>query len=85
MDKIGNIPVKLWKLKIKEISIKNALFFLNSYQGSKSQQYSELKMAVYLCPNEEEMDINTAKLLAKNQTHVIKNVKANFKQQFKPN
>ena len=40
------------------------LFFLNSNQGTKSQQYSELKMAAYVCPNEEEMDINTAKKLA---------------------
>ena len=33
---IRNIPDNLWKLNIKEISIKNALIFLNSHQESKS-------------------------------------------------
>ena len=85
MDEIRNILENLWKLKIKEISIKNALLLKNSNKGSKNRQYSELKMAAYLCPNEEEMDINTAKILEKIQTHMIINVKSNFKEQFKPN
>ena len=57
-------------------------YFKNSNKGSKNRQYSELKMAAYFCPNEEEMDINTAKNLAKIETHMVKNVKANFKEQF---
>ena len=51
MDEKRNIPDNLWKLNIKEISIKNALIFLNSNQGSKSQKDGELKIFAYLCPN----------------------------------
>ena len=37
-----------------------------------------------MCPNEEKMNIDIAKFLEKIQTHMIKNVKAIFKEQFKP-
>ena len=55
----------------RQTSFKKALNFLNSNQGSQSRKYSELKVAPCVCPNEEEMNIDTAKFLAKIRTHTI--------------
>ena len=41
-------------------------------------------MSTFLCPGEEKVPIETAKLIAKAQTHMIENVKMNFKEQYKP-
>ena len=62
-----------------------ALEFLNTNQGSKSQKSSELKMVKYLCPNNEDITIKIASFIALVQTHMIENVKTNFKEKYKPN
>ena len=41
-------------------------------------------MSPYLCTN-DEMPIETAKFLAKAQSHMIEDVKMNFQQEYKPN
>ena len=85
MDEIRSMPEATWKQHIRDKSISISLESLNSNQGSKSRQYSELKMASYLCPNEEFMNVNTACFIAKTQTFMIENVKCNFKEKYRPN
>ena len=84
MDEIRKTPVKIWKEEVKRITIKIALDYLNSNVGSKSRKYSKLEMSPYLCPN-DQMPIETAKFLAKAQSHMIENIKMNYQQEYKPN
>ena len=58
---------------------------LNSNQGSKSQQKEALEMSPYLRSNDEDVSVNTAMFIAKIQTHMIENIKHNFKEHYKPN
>ena len=85
MDEIRSMPEATQKQLVRSKSIAISLDFLNSNQGSKSRQYSELKMASYLCPNEEYMNVNTACFIAKTQTYMIENVKYNFREKYRPN
>ena len=77
MDEIRSMSEATWKQHIRNKLIAISLESLNSNQGSKSRQYSELKMASYLCPNEEFMKIYTACFIGKTQTFMIENVKCN--------
>ena len=70
-----------YKCMIKEITIKNALMDLNENQGSKSRKYDCLKMAPYLCPNEEIFP-EMAKFIARLQCHMVEEVKANYKSKY---
>ena len=85
MDEIRSMPEAKWKEHIKKKSINSALMYLNSNQGSKSRQYSELRMAPYLCPSKQYLNIKTASFIAKTQTHMIENIKCNFKKNYEPN
>ena len=62
-----------------------ALEFLNTNQGSKSTKNKELNMSPYLSANNEGISIQIACFIAKTQTHMIENIKNNFKEQYKPN
>ena len=82
MDEIRKTPEREWKEKVKVKTIQLALAYLNSNVGSKSRKYTQLKMAPYLCPN-DEIPVETAKFLAKAQSYMIENVKINFQQDHK--
>ena len=84
MDEIENTSSALWKEKIKAQTHINALYYLNSNLGSKSRVYTHLKMSNFLCPNEFST-IESAKFIAKIQSHMIETVKTNFKQEYLPN
>ena len=61
-----------------------ALAYLNSNVRSKSRKYTQLKMAPYLCPN-DDIPVETTKFLAKAQSYMIENVNINFQQDNKEN
>ena len=84
MEEIMKIPINVWKDNVKLKTLKNALLYLNSNIGSKSRPYTLLQMSPYLMPN-EEVPTEIAKFIAKAQSHMIKNVKMNFQQEYKPN
>ena len=69
---------------IKAKATENALLFLNSSIGSKSQAYKELKLSFYLS-SQSEVPIETAKFIAKVQSHMIESIKMNFQSHYKPN
>ena len=50
-EEISNMPEETWKLIVKNKSIKLALEYLNSNQGSKSQKSKSLVMAPHLSSN----------------------------------
>ena len=79
------MPEEACKLIVKNKSIEIALEYINSNQGSKSQTRKSLVMAPYLSSNTEEFPLKTASFIAKAQTHMIENIKCNFKEQYKPN
>ena len=85
MDEIRVISEADWKQLIKNKTVQISLEFLNSNQGSKSRQYNELRMAPYLSPNNEYLSIKTASFMARIQTHMVENIKCNYKEKFKPN
>ena len=62
----------------------NALSYLNSNLGRKSQTHTELKMSCFLCPN-DYLTLDTAKFIAKVQCHMVETIKSNFKQEYLPN
>jgi hypothetical protein len=84
MDEIENTAIAAWKEKVKTQTQINALSYLNSNLGSKSQAHTELKMSSFLCPN-EYLTLDTAKFIAKVQCHMVENIKSNFKQEYLPN
>ena len=84
MDEIRLIKEETWKSIIKSKATENALYFLNSTIGSKSQSYKELKLSHFLS-SQSEVPIETAKFIAKVQTHMVENIKMNFQGNFKPN
>ena len=84
-EEISTMSEKSWKLLVKNKSIEIALENLNSNQGSKSQKSKSLEMAPYLTSNNEEFSLKTASFIAKLQTHMVENIKCNFKEQYKPN
>ena len=53
--------------------------------GSKSQKHDELKLQIFLQPNDEEIPNETAKFIAKTQSHMIEIFKMNVKNYFKSN
>ena len=70
---------------MKRKTIESALRYLNLNVGSKSQEYQQLKMSNYLSSQNEDMPVETAKFIAKAQSHMIENVKTNFPEYNKPN
>ena len=84
MDEIEKTLSEAWKKKVKTQTQINALSYLNSNLGSKSQAHTELEMSSSLCPNEHQT-IETAKFVAKIQFFMVENIKANFKQEYLPN
>ena len=85
LHEISLIKEENWKLLIKTRAIECSLKFLNSITGSKSRKYQDLKMSNYLSSQIENVPIETAKFIAKTQTHMIETVKTNFKEYYKPN
>ena len=70
---------------MKSKSTACALKFLNSIVGSKSHKYQELKISNYLSSQCENISVETAKFIAKTQSHMIETVKSNFPGFYKPN
>ena len=85
LEEIRHIPKEAWKLRIQNKSIELAIAFLNSNQGRKSQQKEELEMSPYLKSNIEDVSVQTASFIAKIQSHMVENIKLNYKEQYKPN
>ena len=85
LDEIRKMPEASWKSLVKGKSTENALKYLNSNQGSKSQKRNSLKMAPYLTSDNNEFSLKTSCFIAKIQTHMIENIKCNFKEHYKPN
>ena len=85
MIEIRNYSIEQWKQLIKNKATENALIYLNTNIGSKSRNYKKLKMSYFLCPNFEEIPIETAKFIAKVQSHMVENVKTNFPGKYEPN
>ena len=83
MNEICSYPIENWKQSIKLKTTQNALTYLNSKVGTKSHKYEKLQMSNFLLPNEEEIPIETAKFIAKIQTHMIETVKSNFPGEYK--
>ena len=69
------------KTKTTDIALK----YLNSITGSKSRKYQELRMSNYLCSQNEYVPVETAKFIAKIQSHMVETVKYNFQEYYKPN
>ena len=80
LEEIRHIPKEAWKLRIKNKSIELAIAFLNSNQGRKSQQKEELEMSPYLKSNIEDVSVQTASFIAKIQSHMVENIKLNYKE-----
>ena len=69
---------------VKSKTTEHALIYLNSRIGSKSQNYKELKISSFLS-SESEVPFETAKFIAKIQTHMVETVRLNFQGFYKPN
>ena len=82
MNQLENTPSEAWKELIKVQTCKNALKHLNDNIGSKSRNYTELKMSNFLCSH-DNFSIDTVKFIAKAQCHMIENIKMNFQQDHK--
>ena len=85
LEDIRHIPKEAWKKRIKQKSCELALLCLNSNQGSKSHQKEYLEMSPYLRSNKEDIPIKASSFIAKVQAHMVKNIKHNFKEHYKPN
>ena len=85
MAEIRTIKEESWKSLIKENTQSIALNYLNSQVGSKSRKYKELKMSKFLCSENHDIPIETAKFIAKVQAHMVETIKINFQSNFKPN
>ena len=84
-EEIKNMSKVSWKKLVKTKSIEKALNYLNFNQGSKSQKSNELRLAPYLTSCNEDFELKTSSFIAKVQTHMIENIKCNFKEHYKPN
>ena len=73
------------KFEVKGKPTENALKYLNSNQGSKSQKRNSLQMAPYLTSDENKFALKSSSFIATFQTHMIENIKCNFKERYKPN
>ena len=82
---IGLIKEENWKSLVKSKSTVCALKFLNSTVASKSKKYLELKISYFLSSNCENIPVETAKFIAKTQSHMIETIKTNFQVYYKPN
>ena len=79
------ISEESWKSLVKLKTTHHALMFFNSITGSKSSKYKELRMSGYLSSQYDNDALETAKFIAKLQSHMVEIVKANFPQHYKPN
>ena len=85
IKEIGSFKEEIWKSMVKTKTTESALRYLNSNIGSKSRKYEQLKMSNYLTSQNEDMQIETAKFIAKAQSHMIETIKTNFPEYYKPN
>ena len=85
MEEIKTIDEEAWKKLIKCKTTEKSLTYLNFNIASRSRKYDSLEMSNYLTSKNEEFGIETEKFIAKLQTHVVKTVKTNFKEKYKPN
>ena len=85
MSEIGSFKEESWKSLVKSKTTSFPLKYLNSIVGSKSQRYQELKLSLYLSSQNENIPVETAKFIAKTQSHMIETVKTNFQSYYKPN
>ena len=83
IDEVRLLKEETLKSMIKSKATENASLFLNSSIGSKSQAYKELKLSFYLS-SQSEVPIETAKFIAKVQSHMIESIKKNFQSHYKP-
>ena len=81
IDEIRNISETLWKKHVKLKSIERALNFLNTTQGSKIQEYKDLKIMPFLSSIEE--DVKSVQFIGKIQSQMVENVRMNFKETYK--
>ena len=84
IKELGLIKKETWKEFIKLKGNENAIKYLNSKIGTKSHKYKELKISNFLS-SQSEVPIETAKFIAKIQTHMVENVKMNFQGNYQPN
>ena len=85
IKEIGSFKEEIWKSMVKTKTTESALRYLNSNIGSKSRKYEQLKMSNYLISQNKDMQIETAKFIAKAQSHMIETIKTNFPEYYKPN
>ena len=57
----------------------------HKYWKQKSQLWKNKNFTFFLCPNLEEIPIDTEKFIAKVQSHMVKNMTINFPGKYKPN
>ena len=84
-SEIGLLKEENWKSLVKSQSTVCALKYLNSIVGSKSKKYQELKISYFLSSHSENIPVETAKFIAKTQSHMIETIKTNFQVYYKPN
>ena len=85
IKEIGSFKEEIWKSMVKTKTTESALRYLNLNIGSKSRKYEQLKMSNYSISQNEDMQIETAKFIAKAQSHMIETIKTNFPEYYKPN
>ena len=59
--------------------------YLNSFTGSKSRKYQEFRMSNYLSSQNKYVPVETAKFIAKIQSHIVETVKNNFQEYYNSN
>ena len=79
------MPEESWKSFVKRKSTENAIDYLNLNQGSKSQKSESLILSTFLSSDNNKFSLQTSSFIAKIQTHMIENIKCNFKEYYKPN
>ena len=68
---ISLISEESWKSVVQTKTSKVALKYLNSITESKSRNYEVLIMSNYLSSQNENVPIETAKFIAKLQSHMV--------------
>ena len=78
-SEIGLIKEENWKSLVKSKSTVCALKYLNSTSCSKSKKFQEFTISYFLSSHCENIPVETAKFIAKTQSHMIENIKLIFK------
>ena len=85
ISEIGAFKEESWKSLVKSKITAFVPKYLNFIVGSKSQKYHKLKLSKYLSSQNENIPVETAKFIAKTQSHMIEIVKTNFQSYYKSN